>query len=118
MNCRRPSNRAEGKRRELVDTLPEAKVSYKLLAKLPQAARLYRQQIIQALEGDPRAAGKARVILRELFGGEIRLQQQPDGGLLALWNLQPAALLRAAGTCGSGGPITLSPTVFRLSLAA
>jgi hypothetical protein len=97
--------RAEGKRRELVDTLPEAKVSYKLLAKLPQAARLYRQQIIQALEGDPRAAGKARVILRELFGREIRLQPQPDGGLLALWNLQPAALLRAAGTCGSGGVI-------------
>jgi hypothetical protein len=41
--------RAEGKRRELVDTLPEAKVSYKLLAKLPQAARLYRQQIIPSV---------------------------------------------------------------------
>jgi hypothetical protein len=27
--------RAEGKHRELVDTLPEAKVSYKLLARLP-----------------------------------------------------------------------------------
>jgi site-specific DNA recombinase len=97
--------RAEGKRRELVDTLPDAKVSYKLLARLPHTARLYRQQIIEGLDGDPRAASKARVILRELFGGEIRLQPQPDGGLLAFWNLQPAALLKAAGTCGSGGRI-------------
>jgi hypothetical protein len=37
------------------------------------------------------------VILRELFCGEIRLQPQADGGLLARWNLQPAALLKAAG---------------------
>lgn len=47
--------------------------------------------------GDPHAASKTPVILRELFSGEIRLQPQPDSGLLALWNLQPAALLRAAG---------------------
>jgi hypothetical protein len=97
--------RAEGKRRELVQGLPDGKVSFKLLAKLPQAAALYRKQITDGLGGDPRAAAKARVLLRQLFDGEIRLRPQPDGGLLARWNLQPAALLRAAGTCGSGGRI-------------
>jgi hypothetical protein len=86
--------------------------------KLPHAARLYRQRIIEGLDGDPRAAGKARVILRELFSGQIRLQPQPDGSLLALWNLQPAALLRAAGTCGSGGVISDPATTVRLSLVA
>ena len=49
---------------------------------------------MEALAGDPAAADSAGVFLRELFSGEIRLQPQPDGGLLALWNLQPAALLR------------------------
>jgi hypothetical protein len=43
------------------------------------------------------------VFPRGLFGGEIRLQ--PDGGLLARWNLQPAALLKGVGTYGSGGRI-------------
>jgi hypothetical protein len=66
------------------------------------------KQITEGLGGDPRAAAKARVLLRQLFEGEIRLQPQPDGGLLARWNLQPAALLRGAGTCGSGGPIWTS----------
>jgi hypothetical protein len=56
-----------------------------------------------------RAAGKARAILSELFGGEIRLQPQPVGRLLALWDLHPAALLRAAGTCGSGGALMRCP---------
>jgi hypothetical protein len=83
-------------------------VSYKLLAKLPQAAALHRKQIAEALGGDPRAAAKVRALLRQLFEGEIRLQPQADGGLVARWKLQPAALLRAAGTCGSGGPIWTS----------
>lgn len=93
---------AEGKRRELEANLPEAKVSYKLLARLPQAAELYRRQIAEGLEGDPRAMNKARCFLRELFSGEIRLQPQADGGLIALWNLAPTALLKGVGTCGSG----------------
>jgi hypothetical protein len=41
----------------------------------------------------------------ELFSGEIRLQPQPDGGLIALWNLQPTALLKGVGTGLSGSPI-------------
>jgi integrase len=51
------------------------------------------------------AALKARVILRELFGGKIRLVPQLDGGLIAHWNLHPGALLRSLGTYGSGGRI-------------
>ncbi len=102
--------RAEGKREAFLAELPDAKVSFKLLARLPQAAALYRKQIVEGLSGDPRAAAKARVILRELFGGEIRLQPQRDGGLLARWNLQPAALLRGAGTFGSGGSLREYPT--------
>ncbi len=97
--------RAEGKRVEIAAAVPEGKVTYKLLSRLPQAAALYRKQIECGLDGDARAAGKARVLLRELFCGEIRLLPQPEGGLLARWNLQPAALLRGVGSIGSGGRI-------------
>jgi len=57
------------------------------------------------LGGDPRAALKARSILRELFGGKISLVPQLDGGLVAHWNLHPGALLKGLGTYGSGGRI-------------
>jgi site-specific DNA recombinase len=97
--------RAEAKRTELLAATPDGKVTFKLVARLNKAGSLYRQQIVEGVAGDPRAAAKARVILRELFCGEIRLVPQADGGLLARWNLQPAALLRGAGTCGSGGPL-------------
>lgn len=96
---------AEAKRADLEDSQPEAKVSYRLIARLPKFADAFRRQIKKALDGDSRAAAGARVILRELFCGEIRLQPQSDGGLVAHWNLQPAALLRGVGTCGSGGRI-------------
>jgi hypothetical protein len=43
------------------------------------------------------------LILRELFGGKIRLVPQLDGGLMAHWNLHPGALLKSLGTYGSGG---------------
>lgn len=111
--------RAEAKRTELLQALPDAKVSYKLLAKLPQAAALYRSQIMEGLDGDPRAALKARVILRELFGGQIRLQPQKGGGLIAHWDLNPGALIRpaiamnskAVVTGLSGSPLWAVPTV-------
>ena len=86
----------------------EAKAGKKILRILPKAAAEYRKQIAQGLDGDSRAALKARVILRGLFGGEIRLKRQGPQ-LWAHWNLAPAALLRAAGTgnrdSGSGGRI-------------
>ena len=51
------------------------------------------------------ARGKARVFLREWFGGGIQLEPLPDGGLMAHWNENAAALLRHTGTFGSGGRI-------------
>src|SRR5205807_4812086 len=95
--------RAEAKRHELEDSQPEARRSARILTLLPKAADAYRRQIILGLAGNPRAAGKARLILRELFGGEIRLVPDEDGGLIAHWRLHTAVLLRAVG--GSGGRI-------------
>ena len=51
---------------------PAAKQSAKVLSILPRAAELYRRQITLGLDGDPRAALKARVFLREWFGGKIQ----------------------------------------------
>jgi hypothetical protein len=81
---------------------------------------MYCRQVAQGLDGDPRAALKARVFLRDWFGGKIRLEPLPDGGLMAHWNENAAALLRSAalGTFGSGGRILLPSTIVRLSLAA
>ena len=45
--------RAEEKRKELVDMQPAAKRSAKLLAMLPKAAETYRRQIAQGLDEDP-----------------------------------------------------------------
>lgn len=72
---------------------------------LSQAAELYRRQIAQELDGHPREAGKARVILRELFDGKIRLEPKENGKLWVSYGVHPAALLRAAGTRGSGARI-------------
>ena len=101
--------------RHLTIGQPEAKYRQAIAAwmrpdkMLPKAADAYRRQIEQGLDGDPRAALKARVILRELFGGKIRLVPEADGALWAEYNLRPAALLKAAGasvgSSGSGGRI-------------
>jgi hypothetical protein len=72
---------------------------------LPKAAELYRRQIAKGLEGDAREVLKARVFLREWFGGKIRLEPLPDGGLEAHWLEHSSALLRSAGACGSGGAL-------------
>ena len=94
-------DRALQKRKELEAAQPEAKRSAALLAALPRAAALYKQQIELGLDGDPRAALKARVILRQLFNGEIVLRPGPDKSLWAEYQLQPGALVRV-GT--DGGP--------------
>ena len=72
--------RAERKRRELLEALPESRVSFKLLAKLPQAAKPYRQRSEKASRGDARAALKARVFLRGLFGGKFGCSRSPTAG--------------------------------------
>ena len=98
-------DRAAAKRNELRDQQQSTMPTAKMFTKLPRAAEAYRRQITLGLDGDPRAALKARSILRELFGGKIRLVPQLDGGLVAHRNLHPGALLKALGTYGSGGRI-------------
>jgi hypothetical protein len=65
-------DRAEAKRAELDNAQLAAQRSLNILWILPRAAALFRRQIEQGLDGDPRAALKARGILRELFGVESR----------------------------------------------
>jgi DNA invertase Pin-like site-specific DNA recombinase len=104
-------DRAEAKRTEIDNAQPAARRSLNIQSIFPGAAALFRRQIDLGLEGDPRAALEAREILRELFGKKIRLLPQPDGGLIAEWNLQTVALLKIVGTCGSGGALCHVPTL-------
>lgn len=100
--------RAEGKRRELLKAQPAARESARVRAMLPKAAKRYIRQIEMGLAGDEREALKARVFLREVFGGEIRLKPDAAGGLTAHFMEQSACLMSAAMGCrpsGSGGRI-------------
>jgi site-specific DNA recombinase len=97
-------DRADMKKGELAAAQPASKESAKLLTMLPKAAALYRQQIEDGLDGDVRAVSNARVILREMLG-PIRLRPGNDGGLWAEYGMNPAALLRSAGTGGRGDRI-------------
>ncbi len=92
-------DRAENKRRELVDARPAERENARVLAILPRAAELYREQIDLGLGGDPAEAAKARTILRDMLG-EIMLSPGEDGSLWAEYAMQPAALLIGAGTSG------------------
>ncbi|HEY4448854.1 MAG TPA: hypothetical protein VGN03_09660, partial [Steroidobacteraceae bacterium] len=75
-----------------------------VLSVLPKAAEMFRRQVEQGLDGDERAALKARVFLRELLG-RIDLKPEGDGELWAEYGLQPTALLEVVGYSGSGGRI-------------
>jgi hypothetical protein len=57
----------------LLAAKPQARHRVRVLAMLPKAAALYRQQIAEGLDGDLRAPSKARVILRQLVGGKITI---------------------------------------------
>jgi site-specific DNA recombinase len=93
-------DRAEGKRLELEAALPDAKASAKVLSILPKAAEMFRHQVEQGLDGDPRAAGKARVVLRQMFG---RINMRRDGrALYAEYTLKPEAVLQVVGLKGPG----------------
>ncbi len=85
-------DRAEAKRRELIDARPAERENARVLAMLPRAAELYREQIDQGLGGEPAASAKARVVLREMLG-EIMLSPGEGGSLWAEYAMQPAALL-------------------------
>jgi septal ring factor EnvC (AmiA/AmiB activator) len=93
--------RAENKRHELLDVRPAERENARVLALMPRAAELYREQIDLGLGGDPGAAAKARTILRDMLG-EIMLSPGEDGSLWAEYGMQPAALLQGAGTGGRG----------------
>lgn len=54
--------RAEEKRQELLAQQPAAKQSARMFSMLPKAADLYCRQIALGLDGDPRAALKARAV--------------------------------------------------------
>ena len=65
----------------------------------------YRQEIIEALGGAPATAANARVMLRELFCGETRLEPLPKGRLRGGSESTARDAFRAAGTCGRGGAL-------------
>jgi len=95
----------EAKRTKLMAALPEARESAQILTLLPRAAEEYRVQIDLGLDGDPVAAARGRVILRDLFGGKITMSPRPHGSLWGVYALHPAALLQAGGPRGSGGAL-------------
>ena len=102
--------RAEQKRRELMAAQPAAKESARLVAMLPKAADEYRKQIAMGLDDNPRAALKARAVLRKLMPGNVRLVPKGEE-LWAEYALQPAALL-ASGQMVAG--VGFEPTTFGL----
>jgi site-specific DNA recombinase len=110
-------DRAEFKRRELQHNELAVEKSPKVHAIVPRAAELYRRQIAQGLDGNPEAARKARLFLREWFGGKIRLEPLADGGLMAHWNQNVGALLMGLGTYGSGGAICAEPAALEMTVA-
>ena len=88
---------------------PAAKQISKVKTMLSSAAELYREQIGLGLDGDPRAALKARALLRKLCG-PILVESDPDGSVWARFDLQPAALLsQVAGTEGQGDGVLSCP---------
>ena len=58
-----------------------------------------RKQIAEGLNGDARAAGKARVVLKKVFG---RINMRRDGAALyAEYSIKPEAVLQVVGLKGS-----------------
>jgi hypothetical protein len=74
---------------------------------LPRAAEGYRKMIAAGLDGNPEAALKARVFLRDLLGGSIELRPgKVKGELWATYKISPAMIVKGvAGTSGRGDRI-------------
>jgi hypothetical protein len=61
---------------------------------------MFRRQVEQGLDGDPRAAGNARVVLRQTFA---RINMRRDGrALYADYTLTPEAVLQVVCLKGLG----------------
>ena len=105
------------KRRELQEEVSTNLLPANAITFMSHSAELYRRQVAQGLDGNPQAALKARVFLREWFGGKIRLEPLPDDGLQAHWKQNVGALCKGLGTYGSGGAATsfiaITPLLFR-----
>ena len=76
-------DRVATERQKLEAAQPAAKEGAKIVAMLPNAAQLYREQIQLGLSGDPRAALKARLIVRKLLKDEVLIGQDDDGSVWA-----------------------------------
>ena len=97
--------KAEAKRTEIQAAVePQARPQTKIVAILPKAAAMYVKQIDEGLAGNPRAAAKSRLVLRDMLG-PIVLSPGRDGSLWASYRFNPAALIRTAGTYGRGDRI-------------
>jgi len=70
--------RLEAQRKGLLEMRKPEEVTTSVFAMLPKAAELYRAQVDAGLDGDPKAAAKARVFLREYLG-KIRLVPEAGG---------------------------------------
>jgi hypothetical protein len=98
-----PCEPSQAKRRELRSAQHSTREIDNVIAALLHAAALYRRQIAEGLDGHPQFAARARLLLREIFGGKMPLKRQ-GRELWAHIELRPEALLlRAEGTDGSGG---------------
>jgi site-specific DNA recombinase len=93
--------KAEEKRRALLTARPSADGA-RVIAMLPDAAKEFREQIKQGMAGDAGASLKARIVLRQYFGGQIRMLPEAGGSLYAEYLQHRIALLPGVGT--SGGP--------------
>ena len=82
-----------------------ANLPAKAIAFMSKAAEIYRRQVAQGLDGNPQAALKVRVFLREWLGGKIWLEPLPDGGLQAHWMQNVGALCKGLGIYGTGGTV-------------
>src|SRR5208337_2994494 len=94
-------SKAEEKRRLLLNA-PSAATGARMISMLPSAAAEFREQIKHGLAGDAGASLKARVVLRQYFGGQIKMLPEAGGSLYAEYQEHRIALLPGVGT--SGGP--------------
>jgi site-specific DNA recombinase len=94
-------SKAEEKRRLLLNA-PSAATGARMISMLPSAAAEFREQIKHGLAGDAGASLKARVVLRQYFGGQIKMLPEEGGSLYAEYQEHRIALLPGVGT--SGGP--------------
>jgi site-specific DNA recombinase len=98
-------DRAEIKRRQLSSGYQEGAEVARILSTVPRAAELCEKRIALGLMGDSEACEEARIILRSLIPGRVRLSKKTDGSLWAHCAIQPAALLASTGTRGRGDRI-------------